>query len=131
MNPKNRLVAVTANAAAAVIFSANAWAADPVKIGLVLPMSGPFSAYGKQIEHGVKLYLATKGDTFGGRKVELIIKDDSPGTAGDVSKRLAQELVVKDKVDILAGFALTPSAPLGTVKAWIRRGLQSLRECMA
>lgn len=110
MNPGNRLVAVAANAAAAVIFSANAWAADPVKIGLVLPMSGPFSAYGKQIEHGVRLYLATKGDTFGGRKVELIIKDDSPGTAGDVSKRLAQELVIKDKVDILAGFALTPSA---------------------
>ena len=85
-------------------------AADPVKIGLVSPMTGPFAAYGKQIEHGVKLYLATKGDTFGGRKVELILKDDSPGTAGDVSKRLAQELVVKDKVDILAGFGLTPSA---------------------
>ncbi len=90
--------------------SAASWAADPVKIGLVLPMSGPFASYGKQIEHGVKLYLATQGDTFGGRKVELIIKDDSPGTAGDVSKRLAQELVIKDKVDILAGFGLTPSA---------------------
>ncbi|HMO46127.1 MAG TPA: ABC transporter substrate-binding protein [Rubrivivax sp.] len=86
------------------------WAADPVKIGLVLPMSGPFAAYGKQIENGVKLYLATQGDTFAGRKVQLILKDDSPGTAGDVSKRLAQELVVKDKVDILAGFGLTPSA---------------------
>jgi branched-chain amino acid transport system substrate-binding protein len=106
MNPRIRLVGV----AVATLFSVGAWAADPVKIGLVLPMSGPFSAYGKQIEHGVKLYLATKGDTFGGRKVELIIKDDSPGTAGDVSKRLAQELVVKDKVDILAGFGLTPSA---------------------
>ncbi len=106
MNSRNPLVGL----ALAATFSANAWAADPVKIGLVLPMSGPFAAYGKQIEHGVKLYLATKGDTFGGRKVELIIKDDSPGTAGDVSKRLAQELVVKDKVDILAGFALTPSA---------------------
>ncbi|MDE2160921.1 MAG: ABC transporter substrate-binding protein, partial [Burkholderiales bacterium] len=81
-----------------------------VKIGLVLPMSGPFAAYGKQIEHGIQLYLAQHGDTYGGRKVELILKDDSPGTAGDVSKRLAQELVVKDKVDILAGFALTPSA---------------------
>jgi branched-chain amino acid transport system substrate-binding protein len=90
--------------------SAATWAADPVKIGLVLPMSGPFASYGKQIEHGVKLYLATQGDTFGGRKVELIVKDDSPGTAGDVSKRLAQELVIKDKVDILAGFGLTPSA---------------------
>ena len=106
MNRRIRLVGV----AVATLFSVGAWAADPVKIGLVLPMSGPFSAYGKQIEHGVRLYLATKGDTFGGRKVELIIKDDSPGTAGDVSKRLAQELVVKDKVDILAGFALTPSA---------------------
>ncbi|HEX9276345.1 MAG TPA: ABC transporter substrate-binding protein [Casimicrobiaceae bacterium] len=87
-----------------------ALAADPVKIGLVLPMSGPFAAYGKQIEHGVKLYLAQNGDTFAGRKVELVTKDDSPGTSGDVSKRLAQELVVKDKVDILAGFGLTPSA---------------------
>ena len=97
--------------AGAFAFTAvGAHAADPVKIGLVLPMTGPFAAYGKQIEHGVKLYLATKGDTFGGRKVELILKDDSPGTAGDVSKRLAQELVVKDKVDILAGFGLTPSA---------------------
>src|SRR5450631_4134395 len=89
---------------------APAFAADPLKIGLVLPMSGPFADYGMQIEHGIRLYLAANGDTFAGRKVELIIKDDSPGTAGDVSKRLAQELVVKDKVDILAGFGLTPSA---------------------
>ncbi|MCK9381416.1 MAG: ABC transporter substrate-binding protein [Sulfuritalea sp.] len=97
-------------AAIALAASLTAQAADPIKIGLVLPMTGPFAAYGKQIEHGVKLYLATQGDTFGGRKVELIVKDDSPGTAGDVSKRLAQELVIKDKVDILAGFGLTPSA---------------------
>ena len=61
-----------------------AFAADPVKIGLILPMSGPFAAYGKQIEHGVKLYLAQHGDTYGGRKVELILKDDNPGTSGDV-----------------------------------------------
>ena len=86
------------------------FAADPVKIGLVLPMSGPFAAYGKQIEHGVKLYLAHNGDTFAGRKVELIVKDDSPGPPATSSKRLAQELVVKDKVDILAGFGLTPAA---------------------
>ena len=95
-----------------------AFAADPVKIGLILPMSGPFAAYGKQIEHGVKLYLAQHGDTYGGRKVELILKDDNPGTSGDIDKHLAQELVVKDKVDILAGFGLTPSAfavaPLAT-----------------
>ena len=106
MKIKVKLLAITLAAG----LSAASWAADAVKIGLVLPMTGPFAAYGKQIEHGVRLYLATYGDTYGGRKVELIIKDDSPGTAGDVSKRLAQELVVKDKVDILAGFGLTPSA---------------------
>ncbi len=106
MNFKKPLIC----AALVVLFSAAAGAAEPVKIGLVLPMSGPFAAYGKQIEHGVKLYLAQNGDTYGGRKIELIVKDDSPGTAGDVSKRLAQELVIKDKVDILAGFGLTPSA---------------------
>ena len=106
MNLKKPLICVALTA----LFSVAAGAAEPVKIGLVLPMSGPFAAYGKQIEHGVKLYLARNGDTYGGRKVELIVKDDSPGTAGDVSKRLAQELVIKDKVDILAGFGLTPSA---------------------
>ena len=83
---------------------------EPLKIGLILPMSGPFAAYGKQIEHGVKLYLSQHGDAVAGRKVELDVKDDNPGTAGDVDKRLAQELVIKDKVDILAGFGLTPSA---------------------
>lgn len=90
--------------------SAPAFAADPLKIGLVLPMTGPFADYGKEIEHGVRLYLSVNGDTVAGRKVELIVKDDSPGTSGDVDKRLAQELIVKDKVDVLAGFALTPSA---------------------
>ena len=96
--------------ALAALLASPAGAAEPLKIGLILPFAGPFASYGKQIEHGVKLYLAQHDDTLGGRKVELVVKDDSPGTAGDVSKRLAQELVIKDKVDILAGFALTPSA---------------------
>ena len=106
MNRRHTLAAI----ALALGVATPAFAADPLKIGLVLPMTGPFGSYGKQIEHGIRLYLAANGDTFGGRKVELIIRDDSPGTAGDVSKRLAQELVVKDKVDILAGFGLTPAA---------------------
>jgi branched-chain amino acid transport system substrate-binding protein len=93
-------------------------AAESLKIGMVVPMSGPFATYGKEMMNGARLYIARNGDTVAGRKIELIVKDDAPGTAGDVSKRLAQELVVKDKVDILAGFALTPSAaavaPLAT-----------------
>jgi branched-chain amino acid transport system substrate-binding protein len=84
-------------------------AAEPLKIGLVLPMSGPFAGYGKQIEGGVRLYLKEHGDTFSGRKVVLVVKDDT-GVAPEISKRVAQELVVQDKVDILAGFGLTPSA---------------------
>lgn len=103
-------IATVAAALFAAGLTTQAFAADPVKIGLELPMSGPFAAYGKQIEHGVRLYLAQNGDTVASRKIELIVKDDGPGTAGDVSKRVAQELVVKDKVDILAGFGLTPSA---------------------
>jgi branched-chain amino acid transport system substrate-binding protein len=93
----------------ACIFSTTLQAAEPLKVGLVLPMSGPFAAYGKQIEHGVRLYLEQSGGTFSGRKVELIVKDDT-GVAPEISKRAAQELVVKDKVDILAGFGMTPSA---------------------
>jgi len=93
----------------ACVLAGSAIAAEPLKIGLILPMSGPFAAYGKQIENGVRLYLKQNGDTFSGRKVELIVKDDT-GIAPELSKRAAQELVVKDKVDILAGFGLTPSA---------------------
>ena len=89
--------------------SAGAQAADDLKIGMVLPMSGPFAAYGQQILNGARVYIAEHGDKVGDRKVELIVKDDT-GVAPEISKRAAQELVVKEKVDILAGFGLTPSA---------------------
>ncbi|MEJ1156801.1 ABC transporter substrate-binding protein [Prosthecomicrobium sp. N25] len=91
-------------------------AQDAVKIGLVLPLTGPFASTGRQIEAAVKLYMAQNGDTVAGRKVQLIVKDDT-GTA-DVTKRIAQELIVNDKVTVLAGFGLTPlalaTAPLAT-----------------
>lgn len=91
--------------------------AKDLKIGLVLSVSGPFAAYGKQISHGVDLYIAEHGDTVAGRKIQVIVKDDT-GIAPAVAKRQAQELLVKDKVDILAGFDLTPNAfsvaPLAT-----------------
>src|SRR5690606_17160298 len=65
--------------------------------------------YGLQILNGARLYIAQHGDTVAGRKVQLIVKDDT-GVAPEISKRAAQELVNRDKVDILAGFGLTPSA---------------------
>lgn len=86
------------------------------KIGLILPMTGPFAQVGKQIQAAVALYLAETGGAVSGRKIEVILKDDT-GTPAS-SKRIAQELIVNDKVDVLAGFALTPSAlaaaPLAT-----------------
>jgi branched-chain amino acid transport system substrate-binding protein len=86
------------------------------KIGLILPMTGPFASTGKQIEAAAKLYMAQNGDTIAGKKVELVIKDDT-GTP-DVTKRIAQELVVNEKVSVLAGFGLTPlalaTAPIAT-----------------
>ena len=86
------------------------------KIGLILPMTGPFASTGKQIEAAARLYMAQNGDTVAGKKVELIVKDDT--SAPDVTKRIAQELVVNDKVNVLAGFGLTPlalaTAPIAT-----------------
>ncbi len=86
------------------------------KIGLILPMTGPFASTGKQIEAAVKLYVAQNGNTIAGKKVEIILKDDT--SAPDVTKRIAQEMVVNDQVNVLAGFGLTPlalaTAPIAT-----------------
>jgi branched-chain amino acid transport system substrate-binding protein len=83
-------------------------AQETVKIGLILPMTGQQASTGKQIDAAVKLYQATHGTTVAGKKVEVILKDDT--SVPDVTKRLAQELVVNDKVAVLAGFGITPSA---------------------
>ena len=80
-----------------------------VKIGVIAEFSGPFADYGTQIVNGMKTYLKLHGDTFGGRKVEFIQRDTT-GAAPDIAKRLAQELLTRDNVDILAGFGLTPNA---------------------
>ncbi len=83
-------------------------AADTVKIGLILPMTGPFASTGRQVEAGVRAYMALNGDTAGGKKVEIVLRDDA-GTA-DQTRRIAQELIVNDKVSMLMGFGLTPLA---------------------
>jgi branched-chain amino acid transport system substrate-binding protein len=94
-----------------------ALAADPVKIGLILPLTGPFASTGKQVEGAVRLYMQKNGDSVAGRKLELIVKDDT-GLAPETTKRIAQELVVQEKIAILAGFGLTPlalaTAPVAT-----------------
>lgn len=94
---------------AAAVAPASAQAQDTIKIGLILPLTGPFaSSVGRQIDTSVKLYMAERGATVAGKKIEVIVKDDA--STADTTKRIAQELVVNDKVHILAGFGLTPLA---------------------
>lgn len=78
------------------------------KIGLILPMTGQQASTGHQIEAAARLYMAQHGDTVAGKKIQLIVKDDT--SLPDATRRLAQELVVNDKVNVLAGFGITPSA---------------------
>lgn len=93
-----------------------AWAEETIKIGVIQPMTGPSASTGRQAIAAMKLYQALNGTTVAGKTVELVVKDDT-GVA-DVTKRLAQELVVNDKVSFLAGFGLTPlalaTAPIAT-----------------
>ena len=84
-------------------------AQEPIKVGVVAPMSGVFAVYGKQIEAGINVFLRENGDSVSGRKLQIIYKDNA-GPNAEAAKRLAQELVIRDKVDILAGFAFTPDA---------------------
>jgi len=91
--------------------------AQDLKIGMVVPSSGPFASTGQQIMNGAKLYLDEHGGMLGGRKAVLLEKDDT-GISPAISKRQAQNLLIQDKVDLLAGFGLTPAAfavaPLAT-----------------
>jgi branched-chain amino acid transport system substrate-binding protein len=80
-----------------------------VKIGVIAEFSGPFADYGAQILGGMKAYLKQNGDVFAGKKIEIVVKDTT-GAAPDIAKRLAQEVITRDEVDILAGFGLTPNA---------------------
>ena len=104
---RKTLLALTA--VTATLMAGTALAADTVKIGLIMAYSGPFADTANQMQRGIDLYIAQHGDEVAGKKIELI-KKDTGGPNPDVAKRLAQELVVRDGVDILAGFTLTPEA---------------------
>lgn len=104
----NALVRLAA-AAFALVAAGAATAQQPLKIGVVAEFSGPFAEYGTQIENGMKAYLHEHGDVVAGRKIEILTRDTT-GPSPELAKRLASELVTRDKVDFLAGFGLTPNA---------------------
>lgn len=95
--------------AALALASAGAFAQEPLRIALIAPFSGPFAYYGQQMEGGMRTWMKMHGDTIAGRKVEILARDTG-GPNPEVSKRLSQELVTRDKVDFLAGYGFTPDA---------------------
>jgi branched-chain amino acid transport system substrate-binding protein len=100
----------------AALLASPALAEDGVTIGMILPMTGPSASTGKQERAGAELYIKQHGDTVAGKKIALVVKDDTG--AADVTKRLAQELISNDHAAVLMGFGLTPLAlavaPLAT-----------------
>src|SRR3954467_14000708 len=113
---RRQMLLTAAAIAASTVLATHAAAQDTVKIGLIVPMTGQQASTGKQIDAAVKLYQAQHGTTVAGKKVEVILKDD--GAVPDNTKRIAQELIVNDKVNFIAGFGATPAAlaasPLAT-----------------
>lgn len=83
--------------------------ADELKVGVIAPFSGPFAIWGKQFKEAIEVYQAQHGSSAGGHEISLIYKD-SGGPNPDKAKALAQELLVRDRVDYLAGFVFTPNA---------------------
>ncbi len=113
---RRRALHITALGAALALLATPALAGGSFKIGLVIPLTGQQTSTGKQIETAMRLYMAQNGSTAGGKTIELFVKDDA--SLPDNSRRMAQELIVNDKVDMVAGFGITPSAmavaPLAT-----------------
>ena len=99
-------------AASAIALAAlPALAQETVKVGLIVPMTGGQASTGKQIDNAIKLYIKQHGDSVAGKKIEIVLKDDA--AVPDNTKRFAQELIVNDKVNVIAGFAFAEPACAG------------------
>src|SRR6201981_3451231 len=105
---RQMLIAFTTVAAVLAVTSAQAQ--QTIKIGVILAYSGQFADPSAQMDNGIKLYMKQYGDTVTGKKIELIRKDTG-GIAPDIAKRLAQGLIVRENVDMVGGFVLTPTTP--------------------
>jgi branched-chain amino acid transport system substrate-binding protein len=111
----NRSLFSAAIFAFSTIATASAGAQDAVKIGMVMPLTGPLAAAGQQVLAGARLYMKQHGDSVAGKKIKLILRDDA--SSGETGKRLIQELIVNDKVDVIGGGLtadLLPSAGIIT-----------------
>jgi len=115
--PITRRAALLSAAALPLARPALSQSGDPFKVGLIVPMTGPSASTGRQIDAAVKAWLRANPAPVAGRRIEVVLRDDT-GTAPDVTRRLAQEMAVRERVRALAGFGLTPlalaAAPIAT-----------------
>ena len=104
-----KLATISMTVGVAMLTMNAASAQDTIKVGVIAALTGPFANIGKPFEDGIKTYMQQYGSTVAGKKIEIIYRDDG-GSNADLSKRAAQELISRDKVQFLVGFSLTPSA---------------------
>lgn len=107
--PTRRRVATAIGMMVLLSVPSLAQAQEKIRIGIIGPFTGPFATTGVQYRQGVETFLSVNGNRIGGREVEVIYRDVG-GTNPAVAKRLAEELVVRDKVSLLGGFYLSPEA---------------------
>src|SRR5215510_2706754 len=107
--PMHKLLVRLGSVAVAAVAATSAYAQDTVKVGVISAYTGQFADTALQIDQGIKLYMKQHGDTVAGKKI-VILPRDTGGPDGAKAAQLAQELVTRDGVDILAGFTLTPEA---------------------
>ena len=103
-----RTASLIMGVSAALWLSGAAWA-DTIKIGVIAPFSGPFAQYGTQYQQAIEVYRSRHGTASGDYEIEFLYKDVG-GVNPDQSRSLAQELLIRDRVDYLAGFTFTPNA---------------------
>lgn len=107
---KKHVLAVSCTLALGVLTLSPTYAQnqDPLKIGIIATYSGPYADYGKQFDAGMNIYLEQNEGKLGGRSVEIIRKDTG-GAAPDNARRFAQELISRDKVDVISGLDFSPN----------------------
>lgn len=103
-------IGFAAAAAALGLSSAPAQAATDLVVGVILPLSGTFADQGAHYETGMRLYQEMHGTQAAGRNIKLVIKDDQGPGSGDLARRLTQELIARDKAELIVGYSFTPNA---------------------
>ena len=104
---KKRMIGLCASVA--LLALTGAAAAETVKVGVVAPFSGGFARWGEQFQQAIAVYQKQHGDTVNGHKIEVVYRDVG-GPDPAKSRQLTEELVLREKVQFMGGYAFTPNA---------------------